>query len=66
VNGDEQTIYPTDGAFRGVAVPKGSSRVEFRYEPRAFPIGIALAVSGLVAFVVVWLRSRLRSRRLIA
>jgi uncharacterized membrane protein YfhO len=66
VNGEEQTVYPTDGAFRGVTVPQGSSRVEFSYEPRAFPIGIALAVTGLVAFVVVWVRSRLRSRRLIA
>jgi hypothetical protein len=58
VNGDEQTIYPTDGAFRGVAVPEGSSRVEFRYEPRAFPIGIVLAVTGLAGFAIAWLVSR--------
>ena len=50
VNGRKRTIYATDGAFRGVTVPKGTSRVEFRYEPRAFPIGIALAVAGLAAF----------------
>jgi hypothetical protein len=63
VNGDEQTIYPTDGAFRGVAVPEGSSRVEFRYEPRAFPIGIVLAVTGLAGFAVAWLVSRRRWHR---
>jgi hypothetical protein len=63
VNGEEQTIYATDGALRGVAVPQGSSQVEFRYEPRAFPIGIAIAVAGLVAFMVVWLVSVWRWRR---
>jgi hypothetical protein len=60
VNGEERTIYATDGAFRGVAVPEGPSRVVFRYEPRAFPIGIALAVSALLAFVVVWIASAWR------
>ena len=63
VNGQAQTIYPTDGAFRGVTVPKGTSRVEFRYEPRAFPIGIALAIGGLVAFLVSAVVSLSRSAR---
>ena len=53
VNGRDQTIYPTDGAFRGVTVPEGTSRVEFRYEPRAFPVGIVLAVVGLAGFALV-------------
>ena len=35
-------------------VPKGTSRVEFNYEPRAFPLGIALAVAGLIEFIGVW------------
>jgi uncharacterized membrane protein YfhO len=34
-------------------VPQGASRVEFRYAPRAFPIGIAIACAGLLAFLVV-------------
>ena len=62
VNGRDQTIYPTDGAFRGVVVPNGTSRVEFRYEPRAFPVGIVLAAAGLAAFAVVWIVSVLRRR----
>jgi hypothetical protein len=64
VNGRDQTIYATDVAFRGVAVPKGTSRVEFRYEPRPFASGIVLAAAGLVAFLAVGLFSwwRCRSR----
>jgi hypothetical protein len=62
VNGEEQPIYATDGAFRGVTVPKGTSEVQFRYQPRAFPLGIALALAGLVGFALVWLVSRWRRR----
>ena len=32
VDGRETTIYPTNGAFRGIAVPEGTSRVEFRVQ----------------------------------
>jgi hypothetical protein len=53
VGGEDHTIYATDGAFRGITVPQGASRVEFRYAPRAFPIGIAIACAGLLAFLVV-------------
>ena len=45
---------------------EGDSRVEFRYEPRAFSIGIVVALAGLAAFVlvglVVWRRGRSRPR----
>ena len=54
---------PTDGAFRGVTVPKGTSRVEFRYEPRAFSIGIVLGMTGLAAFALVGLAATWRTRR---
>ena len=37
VNGRQAPIYATDGAFRGVPVPEGTSRVEFRDEPRTLP-----------------------------
>ena len=65
VNGRSGTIYPTDGALRGVTVPKGASRVELRYAPLVFPLGIALAAGGLLVFLVVWAASwwRARSRR---
>jgi len=63
VNGREREIYPTNGALRGVIVPKGTSRVEFRYEPRAFPLGLAVGFVGLGGFLVVGLVSRQRRRR---
>jgi hypothetical protein len=62
VNGETGTIYATDGAFRGVIVPRGESRVEFRYEPRVFRIGLAVAIGGVVVFLVVAVVS-LRRRR---
>ena len=62
VNGRDRTIYPTDGAFRGVSVPEGTSRVEFRYEPRAFCTGLVLAVAGIAGFVLIVLVSAWRSR----
>jgi Bacterial membrane protein YfhO len=63
VNGRDRRIYATDGAFRGVTVPKGTSRVEFRYEPPAFTIGIALALAALAGFVGIGLVSWWRGRR---
>ena len=62
VNGQDRRIYATDAAFRGVAVPKGTSRVEFRYEPRPFASGIVLAGAGLAAFLAVGLFSWWRRR----
>ena len=53
VNDRETPIYPTNGALRGVLVPKGTSRVEFRYEPREFTAGIGVGLVGLGAFAVV-------------
>jgi Bacterial membrane protein YfhO len=64
VNGRERPIYATDAAFRGVTVREGTSRVEFRYEPRAFSLGIVIALVGLAAFVLLalvgWWRTRKR------
>lgn len=70
VNGEHRAVYATDGAFRGVVVPKGASRVEFRYEPRIFRVGVALMGCALAIFLVagvvsIWRRrdTGLRARR---
>jgi hypothetical protein len=63
VNGRARTIYATDGAFRGVTVPEGSSTVVFHYRPRPFAVGIVLALVGLAGFGAIaglgmWRRRR--------
>jgi hypothetical protein len=71
VNGRDSNIVPTDVTFRGVAVPAGSSTVEFRYQPSSFRSGLILTILGLLAVVGVaaaslwsspWFQQR-RSRR---
>lgn len=53
VDGEKTPILPANVAFRAVAVPAGSHRVEFFYRPRSFQLGVALA--GLASGVCVWL-----------
>ena len=64
VNGEDRTVHATDGAFRGVVVPKGASRVEFRYEPRAFRIGTTSGPPrSQCSWPQVWSRSDEGGRR---
>ena len=63
VNGRERQVLATDGAFRGVLVPRGASTVEFHYEPSQFPLGVGLAVSGIAVFGIVVLVTVVRRRR---
>ncbi len=49
VNGRPTAILRVNHALRGVAVPVGTSRIEFRYEPASFSTGLELAaVAGAV------------------
>lgn len=64
VDGTPVTVMPADIAFRAVALPKGSQKVTFRFEPREVKIGAitSLAALGvLLAFTVFsffWSRRR--------
>ena len=51
VDGEEEKIYAADYLFRAVFLPRGEHRVEFRYDPLSFKIG--LAISSL-ALLVLW------------
>ncbi|MGB3715235.1 MAG: YfhO family protein, partial [Candidatus Promineifilaceae bacterium] len=61
VDGEQSTIYQTDGYFRGVMVPPGQHIVEFRYEPGSLVVGAAMTAFGiffLLILLVVGLMNR--------
>ncbi len=49
VDGVQRPVHRVNHAFRGVVVPKGSSRVELRYEPASFARGLMAAFAAVVA-----------------
>jgi Predicted membrane protein len=63
VNGRRTPILQTNYAIRGVALPSGHSRVEFRYESKMLAIGNGLAIGAIAVMlgwigVVVWRRRK--------
>ena len=55
LDGKETKIYRADYAFRSVVVPKGAHRVEFKYEPASFRLGLYAAIAGVVGMLVLML-----------
>ncbi len=53
VNGKDSTVYPTDVALRGVAVPAGHSQVVFQYQPSSFRLGLVAFAAGVIALLVL-------------
>ncbi len=53
VNGKDSPLLKANYAFRAVVVPKGSSTVEFYYDPKIFFVGIIMSVVG-VSIVIVF------------
>jgi len=51
VNGVETEIVPASYAFRGIAVPAGKSRVELRYEPSSYRVGLFMGLVGILVMV---------------
>lgn len=64
VNGAEREILRTNLFFRGVKLESGDHRVEFRYQPRSFTIGLFVtltALGGLIATsVILYYRKKLK------
>jgi uncharacterized membrane protein YfhO len=54
LDGAAAAVLPTNGLFRGVAVPAGRSEVVFAYRPRRFLLGAALSVTSLAVTGVLW------------
>ena len=53
-------IYRTDVTFRGVLVPPGDHQVRMYFLPRSFLVGLGLAVSVILAWVVTGIHRRAR------
>ena len=54
VNGNRTPILLTNYAIRGVPLPSGTSRVEFRYESSMVALGNGLAI-GAITFLLGWI-----------
>jgi uncharacterized membrane protein YfhO len=52
VDGSPATIHKVDGAFRGILVPAGNSRIVLRYAPCSFTAGAALSLLTSVGALV--------------
>ncbi len=50
-------VMPADVAFRAVAIPKGVTKVVFRYQPAAFRVGLFVSLLGLAALVAIGIGS---------
>jgi hypothetical protein len=51
VDGHPTTIRPANLAMRAIAVPAGTHRVEFVYQPWSLAIGTALSIAGVALLV---------------
>jgi hypothetical protein len=63
IDGAPAPIHRADYLFRAVALPAGDHRVEFRFVPRSFHRGLALAVAGVVGLILVAIAASRRRRR---
>jgi hypothetical protein len=62
VDGQPAEIERADIMFRAVKIPAGQHRVEFRYQPQSFSIGLLISIGTAVILVGVWLVMRRRNR----
>lgn len=62
IDGSPATILLTNHAIRGVLVPTGRSTLVFRYQSRAFAVGVA-AMGVSLACLAAWSGWLLAARR---
>jgi hypothetical protein len=65
VAGKESKVYRTNSVIRGVLVPQGRHRIEFRYDPASFKVGAATSLITLVLLLgyLLWtIRAQVRGR----
>ncbi len=62
VDGKETPIYRVNYGFRGVVVPAGDRRVEMRYQPASYRVGLFLSLLALSVITGLGFASLLASR----
>ncbi len=62
IDGQPAPIERADLMFRAVKVSAGRHRVEMRYQPASFSIGLFISIGSVAALVVWWLVARRRNR----
>jgi hypothetical protein len=66
LDGQEIPVHRVNVALRGVVVPEGTHRLEFRYESGLYRAGLAITSAGGgigVAALLIWVVAGLRRRR---
>jgi len=66
VNGAPQPLLMTNGAFRGLALPAGSSRIAMEYRPRSLFYALAISLFALMGTLVAGWRADPRPHALLA
>ena len=64
VDGKKAKIFKANHFFRAVPIPKGEHRIEFRYQPQSFKLGLIISLISLTCLVLVSLFLFLRQRKL--
>lgn len=63
IDGAPAEIYPVYHAFRGVTIPEGSHRIEMKYDPMTFRIGIALSYATMLITTAIGFAILRRKKR---
>jgi hypothetical protein len=56
VDGRPVPLWRANGSLQALELEAGSHRVELRFDPTAFKLGLALALGGLLALGLLWRR----------
>jgi uncharacterized membrane protein YfhO len=62
LDGTPAEVVQVNYLFRGVAIPAGSHRIEFRYSPRSFRVGAAISLGAAFAVAAITILPRPRQR----
>ncbi len=53
INDEEQPIYPVNYMLRGLKVPQGKHKIEFRFEPQVVKTGSTITLTSFIIFILV-------------